>query len=110
MQATYLCNPQTIMCDEQDVKLETIQHSPATEVPIVMLPKVEEIVPSLKETMVSILCLRAQKTMQSSCYYIFMTQPFCLFLCIGLDCSISLPLSLVLIGHSLWPGVSPNPV
>jgi hypothetical protein len=42
------------MCDEQVLNLKEILHSLATRVPKIILQRVEEIFPSLKESVVSV--------------------------------------------------------
>jgi hypothetical protein len=48
-------NPQTIMCDEQVLSPRKIPHSP-TRMPKIVVQRVEEIYPALKESLVSVLC------------------------------------------------------
>jgi hypothetical protein len=48
------------MSEERLGRLQRILHSLATRVPRVLLQRVEEMFPSLRETMVSVLCLFAQ--------------------------------------------------
>jgi hypothetical protein len=54
------------MCDEQ------ILQSLATRVPKIILQRVEEIFPPLKESLVSVLCLCDQKIFLSSCKFIIL--------------------------------------
>jgi hypothetical protein len=49
------------MCDVRILNWQKIQHSLATRVPKIVLHRVEEIIPSLTESVVSILCLCVQK-------------------------------------------------
>jgi hypothetical protein len=44
------------MCEEQDLNWKKILHSLATRVPKIIIQRAEEIFPSLKENLVSIVC------------------------------------------------------
>jgi hypothetical protein len=55
-----LYNPQTSVCDERVLNLQSILQSLAARVPKIMVQRVEEIYPSLKESLVSGVCLCAQ--------------------------------------------------
>lgn len=50
----FLWNPQNIMCNKQVSGLQKILHSPVTGVPRIMLRRAEEIFPSVRESMVSV--------------------------------------------------------
>jgi hypothetical protein len=49
------------MCEERVVGLQSVLRSLATRVPRIMLQRAEEMFPALRETMVSVLCMCAQK-------------------------------------------------
>jgi hypothetical protein len=49
----FLQNPQSIMCEERAPKLQIIPRSLAIRVPSVVVQRVEEIFPALREPMVS---------------------------------------------------------
>jgi hypothetical protein len=50
------------MYEEQDLNLKKILHSLATRVPKIIIQRVEEIFPSLKENLASILCTEMELT------------------------------------------------
>jgi hypothetical protein len=49
------------MCEEETEGLQTILRSLAARVPRIMLHRAEEMFPAVRESMVSVLCLCAQK-------------------------------------------------
>jgi hypothetical protein len=51
------------MCDEQHLNVQKIQQSVAMKEPKIIVQRSEEIFPSLKESLVSDVCLCAQKQM-----------------------------------------------
>ena len=58
-----LCNTQTIMFDEQDLSLQKkILQSVTARVPVLILQRVEENFPALRENTVSDVYMHAQKT------------------------------------------------
>jgi hypothetical protein len=54
-------SPQNIMCDDQVSWLRKILQSLANRVPKIVLQRAEDIFPAVRESMVSVLCLCAQK-------------------------------------------------
>jgi hypothetical protein len=64
------CNAGNIMCEERVVGLQSILRSLATRVPRIILQGVEEMFPAVRESMVSALCMCAQKriVLSSSVY------------------------------------------
>jgi hypothetical protein len=52
-----MCNTQIVMCDKQTLNFQNIQQSLATRVPKIILQRVEEIFPAVKESLVSVSCL-----------------------------------------------------
>jgi hypothetical protein len=51
------------MCDDRISRLQKIPQSLAARVPKIILQRVDEICPALKESMVSVLCMCAEKMM-----------------------------------------------
>jgi hypothetical protein len=67
-------NSQPVMCDERLSRLREIVHSIVTRVPVVIVQRAEEIYPALKESMVSVLCLCAQKGILLFCLQIYVVK------------------------------------
>jgi hypothetical protein len=61
LQVTLLPNHQTMMCDEGVLNVQKIVQYIATRVPKIIVQRVEEIFPSLKEGVVSVLCMCVKK-------------------------------------------------
>jgi hypothetical protein len=49
------------MCDKEPLNLQKMLHSLATRVPAIIVKRAEEMYPSLKESLVSFLCLCAEE-------------------------------------------------